>query len=114
MAVILDSFIEDNKPLHLSLTSIFGIGYSKSKKICYQLGIQPKCNFSLLTRNQYKKLRKLLNSEITGKRLSRSINANITALKKKRCYRGTRHRNKLPVRGQRTHSNAKTQKRIRR
>jgi len=49
--------------------------------------------------------------EIIGKRLNRQKKHDILTLIKKKCYRGTRHRNKLPVRGQRTHSNAKSQKR---
>jgi len=111
MAFFFDAYINDKQSLHKSLTKIFGIGYSKSRSICLQLGIQPNCIFDFLNENQIKKLRKLLNSEITGKRLNRQKKKDIQLLIKKKCYRGTRHRNKLPVRGQRTHSNARNQRR---
>jgi len=110
MAYIFDSYINENKPLSLSLTKIVGIGKTKSKKICYELGIQSSCTLQLLQDSQYKKLRKLLNLELTGKRLVQKQRSDINQLIQKRCYRGIRHKNNLPVRGQRTHSNAKTQK----
>merc|ERR1712070_220381 len=110
MAYILDSYINENQPLHLSLTKIVGIGRLKSKKICHELGIQSSCTLDLLQESQYKKLRKLLNIELTGKRLIQKQKSDINQLIQKRCYRGFRHKNNLPVRGQRTHSNAKTQK----
>jgi small subunit ribosomal protein S13 len=111
MAVLFEYYIDEEQQLQNSLTSIFGIGKSKAKKICFQIGIQSKCNYKSLRDIQLKKVRQALMLEIIGKRLNRQKKHDILTLIKKKCYRGTRHRNKLPVRGQRTHSNAKSQKR---
>jgi len=111
MAVLFEYYIDENQQLRNSLTNIFGIGKSKARTICLQIGIQPKCTYKSLRDIQLKKLRQALMLEMIGKRLNRQQKQDIANLIKKRCYRGTRHRNRLPVRGQRTHSNAKSQKR---
>jgi small subunit ribosomal protein S13 len=111
MAILFEYYINENQQLKTSLTNIFGIGKTKSKNICFQIGLQKKCTYKLLQDSHLKKLRQILMLEIIGKRLNRQTKKNISNLIKKKCYRGTRHRNNLPVRGQRTHSNARSQKR---
>lgn len=111
MAVLFEYYIDEKQQLRNSLTNIFGIGRSKAKSICLQIGIQPNCTYESLRTIQLKKLRQALMLEMIGKRLNRQRRLDISNLIRKKCYRGTRHRNKLPVRGQRTHSNAKSQKR---
>lgn len=106
------TILDQGKSVHVALTQIYGIGAKRSKAICYQLGIQPNCTFHLLNPGKIPALKKLLEIEVTGPVLKRKINHNVQKLILKRCYRGTRHRRKLPVRGQRTHTNAKIQKKI--
>jgi ribosomal protein S13 len=56
MAFLFETYIDENKSLHIVLTHIFGIGKHKAKNICYQLGAQPNCIFKFLSNSQYHKL----------------------------------------------------------
>ncbi len=105
--------IPDNKYIIISLTYIYGIGNSLSKKICNDL----KLNFFVLTKNINNKdldlLRKKIFDYLIEGDLKRYIMLNIKRLIDINCYRGLRHKKGLPVRGQRTKTNSKTCKKNR-
>jgi len=99
--------------LCFELTKIYGIGLNESKKICSTLGFQSKAYFKDLKKSQILKLRKYIEKNIeVGSILKRNKQNQIKSLIQIRSYRGFRHKNKLPCRGQRTSTNAKTQRRI--
>ena len=103
--------IHPNKVLEISLTAIYGLGRSLSKKICLECGIDPNRSAQSLTAEEQSALRQVIsNHEIEGD-LKRKRAANIRRLIDIGTYRGRRHRAKLPVRGQRTASNAKSVRR---
>ena len=101
-----------NKMIVYSLTSIYGIGYSTAKKIILKANIDPNTKTNELTVEDSKILRKIIeNSELKLEgELKRSIGLNIKELKDINCFRGKRHNNNLPVRGQRTKTNSRTQR----
>lgn len=110
MVRIVSVNIPDNKHILISLTYIYGIGYSLSKKICNFANV----NSSILVKNlsdvEKERLRKAIsNYKIEGD-LRREYFLNIKKLIDLGCYRGLRHRKNLPVRGQRTRTNARTRK----
>ena len=95
----------------IALTYIHGIGLHSSKQICDKLTIPKDVRVSNLTEDQVLKITEYINSnhKVEGD-LRREISLNIKRLVDLVTYRGTRHKKKLPVRGQRTHSNARTRK----
>ncbi len=99
------------KRIEVALTYIFGIGHSSSKKILEKTGISPDKRVKDLTENDINLLRKEIeqNFQIEGD-LRKEISINIKRLMDTGTYRGLRHRRSLPVRGQRTHTNARTRK----
>ena len=99
------------KRIEIALTYIFGIGHSSSKKILEKTGVSPDTRVKDLTNNDVNLLRKEIeqNYEIEGD-LKKEISINIKRLMDTGTYRGLRHRRSLPVRGQRTHTNARTRK----
>ena len=100
-----------NKQVHIALTYIFGIGDYNAQKICKQLNIEKSKRVNNLTEEEILKIREFIDSKHTVEGdLRRNISLNIKRLRDLGTYRGTRHRKKLPVRGQRTHSNARTRK----
>jgi small subunit ribosomal protein S13 len=103
--------IPDNKRLVISLTYIFGVGSSAAEEICEKSGISEDKRVKELTDNELITIRNLIEKEykVEGD-LRREINLNIKKKKDIRCYQGLRHIRKLPVRGQNTHSNARTRK----
>jgi small subunit ribosomal protein S13 len=103
--------IPSNKRLEIALTYIFGVGRSTSMKVCAGLGLDPGMRASELTEEQIGQLANYLqkNYSVEGQ-LRRSIAGNISRLRDIGCYRGLRHRRGLPVRGQRTRTNARTRK----
>ena len=104
--------LQDNKRILIALTSIYGIGLSRSKLICKEINIDVNKKVFCLNDDELKKIRQsLLNYEVEGD-LKRNIFLKIKRLKDIRCYRGMRHRLGLPVHGQRTRTNAKTRKRF--
>ncbi len=110
MARIAGINIPDNKHLHVALTYIYGIGKSRALEICNNTGLQPHTKVRELTEEQLDKLRSAMgNFEIEGD-LRREVSMNIKRLLDLGCYRGIRHRRGLPVRGQRTQTNARTRK----
>ena len=102
--------IPDNKHVDVSLTHIFGVGRKTAQEICIKLKIKFDQKVSNLTEVDLDKIRdELKNYQIEGD-LRRDINFNIKRLMDLGCYRGVRHRRSLPLRGQRTKTNARTRK----
>jgi small subunit ribosomal protein S13 len=103
--------IPAGKKLWISLTYIKGIGKTSSHKICEKAGIDPYIRASGLSDEQIKKLRSIIDSDyIVEGDLRRKVSLDIKKLIDIKCYRGMRHWMKLPVRGQRTSTNARTRK----
>jgi len=100
-----------NKSIKISLTYIFGIGRTTAVEICEKLGVDPDSKMNDLSSDDVAKLRQILDNEykIEG-RLRTETALNIKRLMDIGCYRGLRHRRGLPVRGQRTKTNARTRK----
>jgi len=100
-----------NKRIVVGLTSIFGIGSSTSKKILNKLGISEDTKVSALTDDEVNQIRSQIANEIKVEGALRSeVQMNIKRLMDIGTYRGKRHRKGLPVRGQRTRTNARTRK----
>ncbi len=95
----------------VSLTGIYGLGRSNSKVVCKKAGISQDVIFESLSDDQVDNVRKVINEEyMTEGDLRDEVIRNVKGLMAIGCYRGIRHRKSLPVRGQRTHSNARTRK----
>ena len=103
--------IPQNKVVSIALTYIHGIGLYSSKKICKKLNISESTRVNQLSEEQVLKIREYIdnNHKVEGD-LRRDISVNIKRLVDLATYRGSRHKKKLPVRGQRTHCNARTRK----
>ena len=102
--------IPDNKHVDVSLTHIYGIGRKTAQNICLKLKIRFDQKVSDLSETDLDKIRdELKNFQVEGD-LRREINFNINRLMDLGCYRGIRHRKGLPLRGQRTKTNARTRK----
>jgi len=110
MARIAGVNIPDNKHAVISLTYIFGIGSTTAKSICSAVGIDPTIKISQLSDEQLDAVRNAVASYATEGDLRREVSMNIKRLMDLGCYRGLRHRRGLPVRGQRTKTNARTRK----
>jgi small subunit ribosomal protein S13 len=100
-----------NKHVNIALTYIFGIGRSSADEICLKTELDPKCKINDLSQEELNELRQLIESDykVEG-RLRTEIALNIKRLMDIGCYRGLRHRKSLPLRGQRTRTNARTRK----
>ena len=110
MARIAGVNIPDRKHAVIALTSIYGIGRSRASKICEAAGIDPSTQVKDLAEPEVAKLRAAIaNFPVEGD-LRREISMNIKRLMDLGCYRGIRHRRGLPLRGQRTRTNARTRK----
>jgi small subunit ribosomal protein S13 len=103
--------IPDRKRVVIALTYIYGIGPKKASEICEKVGVDPSIRVNDLTDDQVLRIRETIDQdhEVEGD-LRRTIAMNIKRLRDLGCYRGLRHRKGLPVRGQRTSSNARTRK----
>ena len=110
MARIAGVNIADNKHVVIALTSIYGIGRSTSIKLCKQNSIDPASKVSQLTDSQLELLRNEIAKMTVEGDLRRVVTMNIKRLMDLGCYRGLRHRRGLPLRGQRTKTNARTRK----
>jgi len=99
------------KRVVVALTYIHGIGRTSAKKICDAIGIPPERRVSDLTEEEIVRIRETIDQDfqVEGD-LRREVAMNIKRLMDLGCYRGLRHRRGLPVRGQRTHTNARTRK----
>ena len=110
MARIAGVNIPDNKHAVISLTYIFGIGRTTAYKILEAVGIDPTTKISQLNDTQLDAVRTHVGNYATEGDLRREISMNIKRLVDVGCYRGIRHRRRLPVKGQRTKTNARTRK----
>ena len=110
MARIAGINIPTDKHIIIGLQSIFGIGQTRSKLICETLKLDPSTKVSKLTEDELESIRVAVSKyEIEGD-LRREVAMNIKRLRDLGCYRGIRHRKSLPLRGQRTKTNARTRK----
>ena len=111
MARIAGINIPQNKNVHIGLTYIYGIGNKFSQQICNNLNIPGKKRIHELTEDEIGKIREYIDKNFTVEGdLRRETSLNIKRLIDLGVYRGTRHKKKLPVRGQRTRCNARTRK----
>ncbi|HLW67728.1 MAG TPA: 30S ribosomal protein S13 [Gemmataceae bacterium] len=103
--------IPADKPTHISLRYLYGIGPTTARQLCEQAGIDPQRRARELGDEDLARLASLLDKDYTVEGpLRRQIQQNVVRLKDIGCYRGIRHRKNLPVRGQRTRTNARTRK----
>ena len=110
MARIAGINIPPHKHAEIGLTAIFGIGRTRARKICDACGIPYSKKIKDLTDADQEKIRDQIAQFIIEGDLRRETTMNIKRLMDLACYRGLRHRKGLPVRGQRTHTNARTRK----
>ena len=111
MARIAGVDLPKEKRVEIGLTYIFGIGLKTSQKILREAGVNPDTRVKDLTEDETSRIREVLakNYQIEGE-LRREVALNIKRLSEIGCYRGIRHRRGLPVRGQKTKTNARTRK----
>ena len=111
MARLVGVDLPRDKRVEIGLTYIYGIGLTTSKKILAETGVDPDVRIKDLTEDDLTKLRDYIqeNIKVEGD-LHREVSQNVKRLLEIGCYRGLRHRRGLPVRGQRTHTNARTRK----
>lgn len=111
MARLVGVDLPRDKRIEVALTYIYGIGLTTSKKILAETGINPDTRTNDLTEEELGKLRDYIQANLTTEGdLRREVSQNVKRLMEIGCYRGLRHRKGLPVRGQRTHTNARTRK----
>ncbi|MEM6649673.1 MAG: 30S ribosomal protein S13 [Pseudomonadota bacterium] len=111
MARIAGVNIPNNKRVHIALTYIHGIGSAKAKEITSEVGIADSARVQDLSDAEILRIRETIDANHTVEGdLRRENSMNIKRLMDLGCYRGLRHRRGLPVRGQRTHTNARTRK----
>ncbi len=110
MARIVGIDLPREKRVVIGLTYIYGIGKATSEKIVAEAGINPDTRVRDLTEEEVQKLRDIIGKMKVEGDLRREISLNIKRLSEIGCFRGVRHRRGLPVRGQRTKTNARTRK----
>ena len=111
MPRILGVDLPNDKPTHVSLRYIHGIGPTKAREVCEQAQVDPQRRAKDLTDEEVARIAGILDRHYTVEGpLRRQVQQNIARLKDIGCYRGLRHRRGLPVRGQRTCTNARTRK----
>ena len=111
MPRILGVDLPNDKATHISLRYIYGIGPTTALQLCAKAKVNPLRKAKELTEEEVARLATILDREYTVEGpLRRQIQQNIARLKDINCYRGTRHRRSLPMRGQRTRTNARTRK----
>ena len=111
MPRILGVDIPNDKPTHISLRYIYGIGPTTALQLCQKAKINPQRKAREMTDDDLARLATILDREFTVEGpLRRQVQQNIARLRDIGCYRGLRHRRGLPVRGQRTRTNARTRK----
>jgi small subunit ribosomal protein S13 len=103
--------IPNDKQVQYSLTYLYGVGLYVAREVCEKLSIDPTRRASDLTEEELSRLSTMLERDYTVEGpLRRQVTQNISRLREIKCYRGIRHRVGLPVRGQRTKTNARTRK----
>lgn len=111
MARIAGIDLPKSKVVEIGLTYIYGIGRTSSRKIMEEVGIDSSKRISDLTDDEVAKIRAIIERDYTVEGdLKREVSLNVKRLMEIGCYRGQRHKRKLPVRGQRTKTNARTRK----
>ena len=111
MAIVSGVNIPDNKRVEISLLSVFGIGLTQAKDVVDRAAVDGNPHVKDLTETELARIREIIDREKTVEGdLRRETAMNIKRLMDLGSYRGLRHRRKLPVRGQRTHTNARTRK----
>ena len=110
MARIAGINIPDHKHAVIALTAIYGIGRQTASEICVKVGITPSVKIKVLTEEQLEAIRNVVSKMTVEGDLRREVSMNIKRLMDLGCYRGIRHRRGLPLRGQRTRTNARTRK----
>jgi small subunit ribosomal protein S13 len=110
MARVAGVNIPDQKHTVIALTAIYGVGLTRAKNICAATGIQPEVKVKDLTEAELEALRQAVGQYAVEGDLRREVSMQIKRLMDLGCYRGLRHRRGLPVRGQRTRTNARTRK----
>jgi len=103
--------IPNDKPTWISLQYLYGVGQKVALEVCRKAGVNPQAHARELHEDEVARMAVLLDKDYTCEgQLRRQITQNISRLKDIACYRGVRHRRGLPVRGQRTRTNARTRK----
>ncbi len=111
MARIAGVNIPTQKRVEIALTSIYGIGRTKAREICEKAGIPEERRVNEMTDDELMRVREIIDRDyVVEGDLRREVAMSIKRLMDLGCYRGLRHRRGLPVRGQRTHTNARTRK----
>ncbi|PIP92674.1 MAG: 30S ribosomal protein S13 [Bdellovibrio sp. CG12_big_fil_rev_8_21_14_0_65_39_13] len=111
MARILGVDIPRNKVMRVAMRSIYGVGANVATAVLAKAGIDLNKNSNDISEEEVQEIRRILEEDYTVEGdLRREIGLNIKRLKDMGCYRGVRHRKSLPMRGQRTHTNARTRK----
>jgi small subunit ribosomal protein S13 len=111
MPRILGVDLPNDKPTHISLRYIYGIGPSRALELCQKARVDPQRRARELNDEEIARIAGILDREYTVEGpLRREVQNNIARLRDIQCYRGLRHRRSLPVRGQRTRTNARTRK----
>jgi small subunit ribosomal protein S13 len=111
MARIAGVDLPNKKRVEIGLTYIYGIGRTRSLSLCHRAGIDPNKKVADMTEEETNRVRQILEEEgaVEGD-LRKELSMNVKRLMEMGSYRGLRHRRGLPVRGQRTHTNARTRK----
>ena len=110
MARIAGINIPEHKHAEIALTAIYGIGRKTANDICAKVGVNPSAKMKELTEDQLEAIRGVISKMTVEGDLRREVSMNIKRLMDLGCYRGIRHRRGLPLRGQRTRTNARTRK----
>ncbi len=110
MARIAGINVPDHKHAVIALTAIYGIGRQTANDICVEVGIVPSVKIKELAEEQLEAIRNVVSKMTVEGDLRREVSMNIKRLMDLGCYRGIRHRRGLPLRGQRTRTNARTRK----
>lgn len=110
MARLLGIDLPNNKKVEIALTYIYGIGLKSSQDILAAAGVEFQVRVKDLSEDEIVRIRNAMSTYVLEGDLRRRVNQNVKRLMDIGSYRGTRHKKKLPVRGQRTHTNARTKK----
>jgi len=103
--------IPNNRPTVFALTYLYGVGPKTSRDLCHKAGVDPQIRARDLREDELGRLAHLLEKDyVVEGQLRRQVSQNVSRLRDIGCYRGLRHRRGLPVRGQRTRTNARTRK----
>jgi small subunit ribosomal protein S13 len=113
MVSILGYLVPENKQVRIALKQIYGLGNFRSNQIIEILGFDQNLKVKDISEIEISKLLDfVLKEKLVGSELERELKNNLLKLLENNCYRGFRHRQKLPVRGQKTKNNAKTQRKL--